>query len=195
LRLSVVGGLGIGIIAGLLAGLFAGITSALLVGLAVLIVVSGVGGLVGGLAPQQLSDRTRLVPNEGTWRSGRRGLLLVLSAVIVMGVAAGLVFGVAGRSLLDLLYGWLFGMLLGSGAGAIFGVAFSRVGGRTGIAAFLQHFVLRFYLWRLKLLPWRLVDFLDEAAERVLLYRVGGNYIFVHRLLRDVLAEAPSSEQ
>jgi hypothetical protein len=62
------------------------------------------------------------------------------------------------------------------------------VGGRTGIAAFLQHFVLRFFLWRLNLLPWRLVAFLDEATERLLLRKVGGSYIFVHRLLRDVLA-------
>ena len=54
--------------------------------------------------------------------------------------------------------------------------------------AFVQHFALHFFLWRLHLLPWPLVTFLDEATERLLLWKVGGNYIFVHRLLRDVLA-------
>jgi DNA polymerase III delta prime subunit len=195
LRLGVVGGLGIGSIAGLLAGLLAGGASGLLVGIAVLLVVSGIGAFVNGLTPQQLSDRTRLVPNEGIWRSGKRGLMFVISAVLIMGLAAGLTFGIAGRSILDLIYGWLFGIVLGSGAGAIFGVAFGRIGGRTGIAAFLQHFVLRFYLWRLNLLPWHLIDFLNEATEHLLLYRVGGSYIFVHRLLRDVLAEDRPAEQ
>jgi hypothetical protein len=60
--------------------------------------------------------------------------------------------------------------------------------GWIGVAAFLQHFVLRFFLWRTGLLPWQFVTFLDEAAERLLLRRVGGSYIFVHRLLRDVPA-------
>ncbi len=72
--------------------------------------------------------------------------------------------------------------------GLIFGLAFGLVGGRTGLAAFLQHFVLRFFLWCLNLLPWKIVAFLDEATERLLLRKVGGNYVFVHRLLRDVLA-------
>ena len=56
------------------------------------------------------------------------------------------------------------------------------------MAAFVQHFVLRFFLWKLDLLPWRLVPFLDEATERVLLRKVGGGYTFVHRLLCDTLA-------
>ena len=34
-------------------------------------------------------------------------------------------------------------------------------------------------------LPWTLVRFLDHAAERVFLRKVGGGYIVVHRLLQD----------
>ncbi len=33
------------------------------------------------------------------------------------------------------------------------------------------------------------IPFLDEAAERLLLRKVGGSYIFVHRMLLDYFAE------
>jgi hypothetical protein len=38
-------------------------------------------------------------------------------------------------------------------------------------------------------MPWGLVRFLDYAAERVLLRKVGGGYIFVHRLLLEYFAQ------
>jgi eukaryotic-like serine/threonine-protein kinase len=47
----------------------------------------------------------------------------------------------------------------------------------------VQHFVLRFVLWCSGMLPWRCADFLDYSVECVLLQRVGGGYIFIHRLL------------
>lgn len=47
---------------------------------------------------------------------------------------------------------------------------------------------LRFWLWRSRTLPWNLVAFLDEAAMRLLLYKAGGSYLFVHRLLLEYLA-------
>jgi hypothetical protein len=37
-------------------------------------------------------------------------------------------------------------------------------------------------------LPWRLVPFLDYAADRVLLRKVGGGYVFVHRLMMEYFA-------
>jgi hypothetical protein len=36
--------------------------------------------------------------------------------------------------------------------------------------------------------PWHYVDFLDYAAERIFLRKVGGGYIFIHRLLQDYFA-------
>jgi hypothetical protein len=53
---------------------------------------------------------------------------------------------------------------------------------------FVKHFLLRFFLSLRGELPWYLTSFLDEAAKRLLLKKVGRNYIFVHRLLRDYLA-------
>ncbi len=187
--LGLAGGIVIGLLAGVVGGALVGPAGGSVVGLAVVLVVGFAGGLVGGSSPLQLPERSTLAPNEGIWRSGRRGLVLVLFAVLVFGLGAGTVFGLLGRSIADLLYAWLYGLLLGAGAGLIFGLAFGRVGGRTGLAAFLQHFTLRFFLARHKLLPWQLVAFLDEATSRLLLHRVGGSYLFVHRLLRDVLVE------
>lgn len=37
-------------------------------------------------------------------------------------------------------------------------------------------------------MPWRYVDFLDFAAQRILLRKVGGGYIFIHRMLLDYFA-------
>jgi hypothetical protein len=38
------------------------------------------------------------------------------------------------------------------------------------------------------------VAFLDEAAERLLLRKVGGGYIFVHRLLLEYFASLEKKE-
>lgn len=62
------------------------------------------------------------------------------------------------------------------------------VGLANGGIACIQHIALRFLLWRFKCLPWNYSRFLDSAAERILLCKVGGGYIFHHRLLRDYFA-------
>jgi hypothetical protein len=61
----------------------------------------------------------------------------------------------------------------------------------------VQHFVLRCLLWCAGCIPFNYARFLDYAAERILLRKVGGGYIFIHRLLLEyfagVQAEAPPS--
>ena len=57
-----------------------------------------------------------------------------------------------------------------------------------GWAACIQHIVLRLLLWRIGAIPRDYVAFLDYAAERILLRKVGGGYIFVHRLLLEYFA-------
>jgi hypothetical protein len=66
-----------------------------------------------------------------------------------------------------------------------------------GLASF-RHYVLRFLLWRAGSVPWRYVPFLDYAAECILLRKVGGGYIFIHRLLLEYFASLdtiPSREE
>ena len=43
-----------------------------------------------------------------------------------------------------------------------------------GGGPYLEHYVLRFMLWRSRAMPWHYGRFLEEAAERILLQRVGG---------------------
>jgi len=66
-----------------------------------------------------------------------------------------------------------------------------------GGLACIQHGVLRWLLWRSRCIPWNYVRFLDVAAERILLRKVGGGYIFIHRLLLDYFAtlDTASSSQ
>ena len=53
----------------------------------------------------------------------------------------------------------------------------------------LRHLALRCLLVHNNLAPWKYATFLDHATERVFLRKVGGGYIFIHRLLQDYFAE------
>ena len=192
MRIWALGGLVVGAAAGVVGDILVGPTAGVVVGLAAFVVLTLVGGLIGGLPPMQLPEKENFSPNEGIWRSGKRGMLFVLLAILLFGLAGGIVFGLFGITIANLASAPIFGLALGAAGGLIFGLAFGLVGGRTGFAAFLQHFTLRLFLSRSKLLPWNLIAFLDEATARLLLRKVGGSYIFVHRLLRDVLATQKS---
>lgn len=127
------------------------------------------------------------------------GLLLVPSSVrvklltgLTFGLSLGLLFELhSGLTLIGLFFRLLAGLfpellirlLIGLAAGLGF-----------GLGAFLLGTVLQFLLWRANCLPWRLVPFLDEAAERLFLRKVGGSYIFVHRLLLEFLASLEKQE-
>ncbi len=52
-----------------------------------------------------------------------------------------------------------------------------------GGEACLKHLLLRVMLWRNGSTPWNYSKFLDWGVERILLQKVGGGYIFIHRLL------------
>lgn len=57
----------------------------------------------------------------------------------------------------------------------------------------LQHLILRWFLWRNGNAPFHYVHFLDFAVERILLYRVGGGYAFIHRTLLEYFASKYSA--
>jgi hypothetical protein len=59
----------------------------------------------------------------------------------------------------------------------------------------LDHFLSRYLLGQRNLVPWRMVRFLDAAAERLFLRKVGGGYIFVHRSLLEYFANQLSRSQ
>jgi hypothetical protein len=189
------GGLGGGLVTGLLAGLVFGLLAGLTtysaairtveilrwswsgiwsqwpVGLGIGL-VGGLGfgllfglvtGLVTGLSPREIQTKT--VPNEGIHRSARHALRLGLLFGLLFGLGIGLVGGLG----FGLGFGLLFGLLIGG-------------------QPCLQHFGLRLFLVRRGWAPWPYVKFLNYAAERIFLRKVGGGYMFMHRLLQDHFA-------
>src|SRR5437764_254775 len=64
----------------------------------------------------------------------------------------------------------------------------TAVGWTFGGSIWLRHFVLRLLAWRHGDMPWRYVDFLDHATACILLQRVGGGYVFIHRKLLEHFA-------
>jgi hypothetical protein len=69
------------------------------------------------------------------------------------------------------------------------------VGLQNGGSAYLKHYVLRILLWRDDYAPWNYIRFLDYAAERAFLRKVGGGYIFTHRLLMEYFATLEPTKQ
>ena len=57
-----------------------------------------------------------------------------------------------------------------------------------GIAC-IKHFTLRLILYFNNYIPWNYARFLDYAAERIFLQKVGGGYIFIHRMLMEHFAQ------
>jgi hypothetical protein len=102
-----------------------------------------------------------------------------------MGIFSGIIisfaFGVIGQ-----LSTWL---IIGAGFTILFTLIFMNLFGLVyGGVAVIAHIVLRVYLWRQVVMPLDYVAFLNDAAERILLRKVGGGYMFVHSQLRDYFA-------
>ena len=147
-----------------------------------------IGGLLGCLvgAPDVQPRRIVVVETLGwsrrnAFRSACTGLLIGLFIGLLGGLFIGLLGGLVG--------GLAHGLVGGLAHGLVFGLVFGLVGGLAyGGYACLSHFALRFVLWRGGAMPWNYVRFLDYATERIFLRRVGGGYIFVHRLLQEYFA-------
>jgi energy-coupling factor transporter ATP-binding protein EcfA2 len=147
------------------------------------------------------------------WRVGLGGgLILGLGVVLGSGLGLGLLFGLGNLLIGGLLFGlisaeiqakqqpnagiwrslrhamstWLiFEMIVGPSVGVVVGAAASLY---FGGLAFVQHWVLRLLYTFSGSAPWRYARFLDYATDRILLRRVGGSYIFVHRMLLEYFA-------
>jgi hypothetical protein len=174
-------GLSFGIIFGLSGGMVFGLAFGLVFGLVFALsggLISGVGSalyLVGmdGIVSDEV--QIKIQPNEGIRRSMQSAGLVGIIGAIVAGMASG-IFGLA-------IGDWLFGVH----SGLLFGLGFGLVVG--GGAAVIKHYTLRFLLWRQGFIPRDYISFLDYAAERILLRKVGGGYIFVHRMLLEYFAD------
>jgi len=203
-----------GLSGGLRDGLGGGLAFGLISGLGGLSLVASISmtywlflGLWNGLSREIFDDHLRTKPNQGIRRSVGNALLvgvvtgdicllvgrlngfivpflsLGLNAGLTSGLNEGLSFGLsAGLNTHNLSLGLRDGILLG-------GTGFLLAALLTGGLASLRHLLLRLLLRRLGMVPRHYVRFLDNAARRILLYKDGGGYRFMHRLLFDYFAD------
>jgi hypothetical protein len=143
----------------------------------------GVGLLAGiffaltkGLTPREVP--TRVMPNQGIRWTAQNALRVTVGIALIATLVTAFVrlpgFMVGGLVSGGLPYGLLFGLL-----GWMF------FGGLT----LIQHAALRVMLWRSGNAPLNYARFLDACVARIMLRRVGGGYMFVHRLLLAYFAE------
>lgn len=134
-------------------------------------------GWVRTLAVEGRSSR----PTEALRRSARHGLTIALSGGLGAGLAVGLPVGLA----LGLPFGLPVGLAFGLSSGLSSGLA-------GGLAAPVGHAATRLTMAVRRLLPIRLVAFLDKAAASGIMYPAGPGYRFRHRILADHLASHTS---
>lgn len=173
LIIGIVGGLGVAIVLGPLAGLVCGVVAVV------------TGSMSGGWTGVENDVEVKISPNQGMRRSLRNalkwGLLGATTAGIVQSLLGGLVGGWAGGRpgvQFGIPFGVLFGVVFG-------GLSMAMNNGGTVVH---RHCAIRLLLWRGGAIPANLARFLDHAAERILLRKVGGGYAFIHRTLLDHFA-------
>ena len=137
---------------------------------------------------------TQLSPNQGIWLSLRNGLLSGLFIAISSSVLFKL-YQIINVSHLGatrtLMYSFMSTeriLFLAIASGFI---GFMFLGGSTVI----KHLTLRFLLALNKTVPMQYARFLDHCCDLIFLRRVGGGYIFVHRLLMEHFADMYQEQQ
>ena len=141
-----------------------------------------VGGILGGLKVKPIIQTT--YAGQSISSSIRNFFFFFLLIFLSIGInfeISYMLFDVL--RVPNMLLTWLILCLLS-------GLILGQIGGlKFGGFAVIQHYTLRFLLARNNLLPWKLVLFLDHCVDLIFLRRVGGGYIFVHRLLMEHFAE------
>jgi len=135
-------------------------------------------GLFRGVSSETIADQQRVAPNQGIHSSAYKGLVLGCISALSVGLSVGLSFSLG----FNLKTGLIAGLAVGLSAGLLAGLL------KGGLVA-LRHSILRSLLWHADSMPRHYPHFLDYAAEHMLLRKVGGGYIFLHRLLLDYLAD------
>ena len=126
-------------------------------------------GLIRGLRGAEIETKT--VPNQGIWISAfNAGIITLVSWLILFPIIyKWFPQGVQSKTSI-ISWGLILGLLFGGGISCI------------------QHLNLRLILWINGFIPSNLARFLDYASERIFLQKVGGGYIFIHRMLLEHFA-------
>lgn len=137
-----------------------------------------IGGFFGGLRGSILDIKA--IPNLGMKLSMRNALLTGGLGLLVFGLTFGPIYGERLTLSTTLYPGVVLGLF-----------AFFWYGGQEMI----QHYSLRLILSWQGHTPLRYANFLDYAARLVFLQKVGGGYIFIHRLLLEHFAAMRKDEK
>jgi hypothetical protein len=129
------------------------------------------GMILGGLRGSRLEVKNR--PNEGIRLSFRNAVVAALISGLSLALITWLVTQDELRALFTGLLIALFALLL------------------FGLSNFTKHYLVRLLLSVKNRVPWRFVQFLDYSANLVLLLKVGGGYIYMHRMLQEYFADQP----
>ena len=134
-------------------------------------------GLIGGF-----TDRVKVgkaFPNQGIKLSLKNSSAVFLVTCLTMGLIPVLVGGLSKEGLYS-------GLIDGLRFGSIFGLiaALNRGG-----SAVIKHYALRLTLWLKGYTPFNFIKFLDHCAKLIFLKKVGGGYIFIHRMLLEYFAD------
>jgi hypothetical protein len=186
-----------GLIFGLFAGMLAGVPwggfgffSGLILGLIFGLVRAVVGGFTDSV------NRETESPNQGVKLSLKNSLAVSLVTGLTVGTILYLVLGIdlgvirIGRELglYDTRDSFIIVLPVGLIAGLIAGL-------NRGGSAVIKHYALRVTLALHGSTPLNLVKFLDHCAKLILLKKVGGGYIFTHRMLLDYFADLPTTKK
>jgi serine/threonine protein kinase len=120
------------------------------------------------LPSQKVATRTQA--NQVIRRSNEITLLVALIWGLMGGVSTGIIWGLTSGLLSGLAWTLFAGLFIGGGS------------------ALLRYFLVTCILWLGGQIPRNFVHFLDHGTSLIILRRIGGGYIFVHRYLRDYFA-------
>ena len=178
---ALLGGLSSGLIYGQNHGLMDGVQFGLFIGLLCGLLGGMINGISGGFIDKIREDKIR--PNQGIRLTLNNGIIVCLMAMSIIGLFAGLFYWATD----SLLVGLITGLIIGLNNGLIIGL-------NRGLAAVIKHYSLRLVLWRSGKTPFKFIPFLDYCAKLILLKKVGGGYIFIHRMLLEYFAGLETSD-
>ena len=171
-------------------GLDFGLSTGLIFALSYWILLS----LFAGLSSDTLEDSQRVFPNQGIRRSISNSLLVGCISWLVIWFICASSLMVSHSLAFNIDNGVHYGLTDGLIVALVFGICSGTVIGLlSGGYASIQHYILRWLLWRSGVVPWNYTRFLDYAYKRILLQKRGGGYAFIHNLLLDYFASQLSS--
>ena len=121
-------------------------------------------------------------PNQGIWKSVQD----TIKITTIIGLCSGIFLGLIQAQYT--LIPEVNSFVLGLANGIMFGYGGALLSTQGAGFVCFKHLILRLLLWRSGCIPWNYVRFLEYASDRLLMKKVGGGYIFYHRMLMEHFA-------